>query len=71
MDNLLRVSESRIKEKYGLKITTLVRHERNKLSCYLNQNVCFDLDFVAQKNDFLRTGIAKNSLKFKLQQNCG
>ena len=28
----------------------------SKDACYQNPNVCFDLDFIAKKNDFLQTG---------------
>ena len=33
--------------------------------CHQNQNVCFDLDFIAKKNAFLRKEILKNGMKFK------
>ena len=28
----------------------------SKDACNQNQNVCFDLDFIAKNNDFLQTG---------------
>ena len=38
-----------------------------KDACYQNPNVCFDLDFIAKKNDILQTGSSYKRNEIKLR----
>ena len=42
--------------------------EQGKVAHYRNQNVRFDVDFIAKRNVPLGTGIAKKGLKFCFQK---
>ena len=42
--------------------------DQGKNAHYRNQNIRFDVDFIAKRNVFLGTGSVKKGLKFHLQK---